>query len=390
MNTILYTNFHTKNGGGHTTYILALANGLSTTHHVTIASPEGSCLLRQARATPGVAAVAFDFKPRILHQFASLRRLRRLIVDGDFDVIHVNGSADHRQVMLATLTMLRRPAIVFTKHNDYPVRTFGNRLRAWFGTTHTIAVSDYVQSFLRKSAYRPVSVVKHGVASHAGHHPALRQKWQTYRSERFEADGMPRIVLGSVAGTGLHKGWMSLVDAIASLPDAQRSRFSVLIAGELPSQTTLDEISAKGVFHQVHFAGLIADKNEIFGCSDLSFVLSHRETLSYACREAMSAGLPVIAADSGGLPENIDDGVDGWIVPAGSVTAIKQILERILAHPEVLVTMGHAARQKSVTAFDMQAFVVETEGIYRQALAHQPAPKKSLPSVGSVPAEPAT
>ena len=386
---ILYANFHTKNGGGHTTYILALAKGLSAAHHVTIASPEGSCLLNQARATPSVAAVPFDFKPRFFQQLASLHRLRHLIVEGDFDVIHVNGSADHRQVMLATLGMLHRPAIIFTKHNDYPVRTFGNRLRAWFGTTHSIAVSDYVADFMRKSAYRAVSVVKHGVPASGGHHPSLREKWQTCRAERFETDGIPRIVLGSVAGTGLHKGWMSLVDALASLPHAQRARFSVIIAGEMPPAAQLEQIRAKGVLEQFHFAGLIADKNEVFGCSDLSFVLSQRETLSYACREAMSAGLPVLVADSGGLPENIDDGVDGWIVPVGNATAIARILKTILAHPENLVTMGQAARQKSITAFDFNAFVTETESVYREALAHRAVPKKGLPSVGSVPAEPA-
>lgn len=392
---ILYTNFHTKNGGGHTTYILALAESLSAHHNVTIASPEGSCLLNQTRTTPGVAGIAFDFKPRFPKQLVSLRRLRRLIVEGDFDVIHVNGSADHRQVMLATLGMLRRPAIVFTKHNDYPVRTFGNRLRAWFGTTHSIAVSDYVESFMRKSAYRAVSVVKHGVMANAGHHPSLRTQWQTYRAERFEEDGRSRIVLGSVAGTGLHKGWMNLVDALASLPEAQRARFSVVIAGELPPQDLLDTIRAKGVLAQLHFAGLVADKNEIFGCSDLSFVLSHRETLSYACREAMSAGLPVIVADSGGLPENIDHGVNGWIVPAGNAPAIAHILKSILAHPESLATMGHAARQKSVTSFDFNAFVAETEGIYRSALnrggvlTRRAIPQKALAPVRSVPAEPA-
>jgi glycosyltransferase involved in cell wall biosynthesis len=387
---ILYTNFHTKNGGGHTTYILALAKGLNATHRVTIASPEGSCLLKQARAVTSIKAVAFDFKPRFKQQLASLRRLRRLIVEGDFNVVHVNGSADHRQVMLATLGMLRRPAIIFTKHNDYPVRTFGNRLRAWFGTTHSIAVSDYVSHFMQKSAYRAVSVVKHGVAANAGHHPALRAKWQTCRADRFETDGMPRIVLGSVAGTGVHKGWMSLVDALASLPAAQRARFSVIIAGEVPPSARLDELRAKGVLEQFHFVGLIADKNEVFGCSDLSFVLSHRETLSYACREAMSAGLPVMVADSGGLPENIDDGVDGWIVPVRNAAAIARVLETILAHPEKLVTMGQAARQKSIAAFDFNVFLTETEGVYREAQAHRAVPKKARSTVGSIPVEPAT
>jgi glycosyltransferase involved in cell wall biosynthesis len=183
---------------------------------------------------------------------------------------------------------------------------------------------------------------------------------------------------------------MSLVEALASLPVAQRARFSVIIAGEEPPAARLDELRAKGVLEQFHFAGLIADKNEVFGCSDLSFVLSHRETLSYACREAMSAGLPVMVADSGGLPENIDDGVDGWIVPVRNAAAIARVLETILAHPEKLVTMGQAARQKSIAAFDFNVFLTETEGVYREAQAHRAVPKKARSTVGSIPVEPAT
>ncbi|WP_347557267.1 glycosyltransferase family 4 protein [Robbsia sp. KACC 23696] len=369
---ILYTNFHTKNGGGHTSYIIALAKSLATHHRVVIATPGGSELHDRAPGEAGVTVVPVDFKPRLRYLASSLWQLRRMICTGQFDVVHVNGSADHRQVMLATAFMLRRPAIVFTKHNDHRVNSVGNWLRAIFGTHHSIAVSDYVASFMKGSAYRALTVVKHGVSSQSGHHPDLGEQWRPLREARFavsEAVDLPHIVLGSTAGTGLHKGWMTLALALASLPAHQRAHFSVLLAGELPSDATLAELAAMNVREQFHFTGHITDKNVVLGCSDVAFVLSHKETLSYACRESMSAGLPVLISSSGGLPENIDDGVEGWIVPSGDAVTVADTLRQMLADPARLRRMGEAARTRSIEQFAMQDFVERTQSVYAVAMA---------------------
>ncbi|WP_235556581.1 sulfatase-like hydrolase/transferase, partial [Bordetella bronchiseptica] len=82
-----------------------------------------------------------------------------------YDIIHCNGSADHKQVMLATLGLRRRPRIVFTKHNDHPLGSLGNRLRATLATDHSIAVSAYVHGLLADSPYsrHPITTVRHGI-----------------------------------------------------------------------------------------------------------------------------------------------------------------------------------------------------------------------------------
>ncbi len=344
---------------------------MSSQHAVTVATPAGSELFDRVQALTGVSVVPFDFKPRPRELLSSLWRLRRTIRKGRIDVVHVNGSADHRQVMLATAFMLRRPAIVFTKHNDHRANSIGNWLRALFGTHHSIAVSDYVASLMKRSAYRAVTVVKHGVSSQEGHHPALGAQWQSSRDARFPVghpDEQKTIVLGSTAGTGPHKGWLTLAQALASLPLAQRSRFAVLLAGEVPPAETLSELEALNVSEQFHFTGHITDKNVVLGCSDLAFVLSHKETLSYACREAMSAALPVLISASGGLPENIDNGQEGWIVPSRDVAAVASVLRGILADPACLRRMGEAARVRSVERFSMSAFVEETLAVYTVAI----------------------
>jgi glycosyltransferase involved in cell wall biosynthesis len=63
--------------------------------------------------------------------------------------------------------------------------------------------------------------------------------------------------------------------------------------------------------------------------------------------EAMSQGVPVITTDRTAGPDVIQDGVDGWIVPAGSAIAIKEVLNRILEQPELLEQFGIAAQTKA-------------------------------------------
>lgn len=63
--------------------------------------------------------------------------------------------------------------------------------------------------------------------------------------------------------------------------------------------------------------------------------------------EAMSQGVPVITTDRTAGPDVIEDGVDGWIVPAGSAIAIKEVLQRILEKPELLEQFGIAAQTKA-------------------------------------------
>ena len=65
--------------------------------------------------------------------------------------------------------------------------------------------------------------------------------------------------------------------------------------------------------------------------------------------EAMSQGVPVITTDRTAGPDIIKDGVDGWIVPAASSRAIKEVLIKILEAPEIVEKFGLAAQQKAQT-----------------------------------------
>ncbi|KVC53774.1 glycosyltransferase [Burkholderia stagnalis] len=379
---ILYTNFHGDFGGGHDTYVHDLATAMSRRHRVTVASPQGSRLSRLVAEHPAISIVDMQFKPSWTALFREVRRLRRLIDTARIDVVHVNGSADHRQVMLALPGCRNRPAVVFTKHNTYRADSFGNLFRARFATTRTIAVSDYVRVMLeRESPYENITVIKHGVRVPAASR-LRRDEVRRRKAACFGPAGADAIVLGSTAGTTPAKGWTDLIAALGRLPDAQRERFRVLLAGEAPSDEQRALVTQHGMASRTVFTGMLDCAHDLFSITDVSFVLSYQESLSYACREAMSMGCPTIVSRVGGLPENIEHGVDGWIVPPRAPEAVAPILSAIAAEPGVVESMSRNAWLKGRHEFCFEKFVDATMSVYESAIGRHRSHR--MPATGAM------
>ncbi|VFS47348.1 glycosyltransferase [Budvicia aquatica] len=105
--------------------------------------------------------------------------------------------------------------------------------------------------------------------------------------------------------------------------------------------------------------------------ADIGFVLSDAvETISFACREMMSAGLPVIVSDFGGLPENITPGMDGWVTPVGDETALAALLLEMSAlSPTQLTEMKQQARGKAEREFGIESMIAQTHQVYTQIMS---------------------
>ncbi len=366
---ILFTNFHGRNGGGHVTYIVNLLRGLCTEHLLTVATPASSRLFRLAQTIPGVRVLDMSFSTRPSSWLGPRAQLRALIKQERFDVIHANGSADHKQVMLALLGMMKRPRVILTKHNDHATSSFGHQMRATLATDRVIAVSDHVLGLLSTSAYRRCGLVtvRHGIDTDF-FSPVCEAEKLRLRSQYIGPGLEDKIIFGSAGGTDYEKGWLDLVAAVASLPQEQRARIHLVVAGDLPNEAKLAQVQALGMTGQVSFPGLIDDVRPVLAGCDAGFVLSYQEALSFACRELMALGLPVLVTRVGGLPENLTDGEQGWIVPVQDPPAIARVLMQILANPQQLKSMGHLARARAVDEFNLTDFVANTMSVYQSTL----------------------
>lgn len=366
---ILYTNFHQGDGGGHTTYVMSLARILCQKSQVMVGAPRKSRLLAEAEALPGLRTIDLEFKGTLAEQLSALRRLRSLVRQEQFDVIHVNGSADHRLCMLATLGMgKKRPFIVYTQHTDRSASSLGVRLRAKWATNRVICVCSHTFRRMKQSVFRDedLRVVHNGVDT-AKYRPACRTEKAEARARFLPPALRNRLVLGSNAGTADYKGWIDMVAAVSLLPAAQREQVAILIAGAMPGDDLLGQVAALGMQDQVVFTGLLDNVEPVLAALDVGFVLSSRlETISFACREMMAAGKPVIVTRVGGLPENVTEGRNGWVVPPGAPESVARTLSDIMANRGVLHAMGVDARSTALKEFSLATFVGNTERVYRE------------------------
>jgi glycosyltransferase involved in cell wall biosynthesis len=356
---ILYTNFHGGDGGGHTTYVTSLARGLAGRHQIHVAAPSGSRLNREARESSGVHVIDQPYPNglgRLPARWRARRQLAAYLRQHRFDIVHVNGSADHRLVMAALRGVRSRPPIVLTKHNSKPMTGIGHAWRSRFGTDQVIAVCEFVHRQVMASPYARcrVATVFNGVDierfAPQAHEPAAASE---------------PLLIGSNAGTASYKGWMDLVEALALLAPDQRARLRVVLAGGMPKADDLARIESLGVGAQVRFTGRLEDVRPMVAALDAGFVLSWDvETISFACREMMAMGKPVLVSDYAGLPENIRPGEDGWVVRARDREAIADALRRLLDERDALPAMGRAARLHAEAEFGMERFVGATEAVY--------------------------
>jgi len=369
---LLFTNAHVGWAGGHTTYIRELAKAFSSRHQVFVACPATSDLYAQAREIPGVEVVAMDFpsKPKHLLPILRIRKtLRNLLRRERFDVIHVNGSPDHRLLMYAMAGLSGpKPKVVYTRHASTAVgHGLSSFLRANVATDHVIAVSHDTARIMSATPYRAcgVSTVHNGVdVSHFL--PYGKAAAQQVRRELAGESNCEKLIVGTVNGFTGWKGTMDLVEAVASLPAHERAAIHILVAGELPDPPKLARIRKLEMEASITALGVVRDVRPAIAALDVGVVLSHAvETISFACREMMAMGKPVIVTNFAGLPENVADHVDGWIVEPHSPSQIASRLQEILRNREYLVYMSAAARRRSELSFGLDPFVDRTEAIYR-------------------------
>ena len=81
---------------------------------------------------------------------------------------------------------------------------------------------------------------------------------------------------------------------------------------------------------------------------------------------------PSVAPRVGGIPEVVEDGVSGRLVPFGDVAAMCGAVEELIGDPARRQRIGAAARQRAREQFSAETIVPRYEALYRRAVAHRP------------------
>ena len=182
------------------------------------------------------------------------------------------------------------------------------------------------------------------------------------------------------------KGFADLIAACAILRD-RGVPLRCVIAGEGPLQAALEQ-QAKGC-GDIRLAGLLTQdeiRTELAGCD--VFTLACRVDEKEACDvlptvilEGMAAGRPVVSTRLAAVPEMVDDGKTGLLVPPGDPAALADALGRLAGEPELRATLGAAGRAKVVAQFSANESARQLGRLFADSrFAPEPAPAAEIGS----------
>ena len=168
------------------------------------------------------------------------------------------------------------------------------------------------------------------------------------------------------------KGIRFLIEAVAALkpkyPDIR-----LIIAGDGFERPKLEELAQQlGIAEATRFLGWCANKElprYYRGCA-VSVIPSLEEGFGIPAAEAMGCEIPVVATDAGGLPEVVEDGVTGFVVPKGNAAALAESMDRLLADAALRDKMGKAGRIRALQRFDWDRSVERFTDVYAEILGN--------------------
>ncbi|HUP44518.1 MAG TPA: N-acetyl-alpha-D-glucosaminyl L-malate synthase BshA [Thermoanaerobaculia bacterium] len=124
---------------------------------------------------------------------------------------------------------------------------------------------------------------------------------------------------------------------------------------------------------RVFFLGNVPNLEEVVGASDLFLLPSESESFGMAALEAMASEVPVIATRTGGLPEVVDEGETGHLLPVGDVQGMAERAVAILSDDRLRAEMGARAREQAIARFDVAKVVPQYRQLYERVIAGSPS-----------------
>jgi glycosyltransferase involved in cell wall biosynthesis len=111
-----------------------------------------------------------------------------------------------------------------------------------------------------------------------------------------------------------------------------------------------------GLAHRVELLGDRSDVRNLLARSDIFVLATLSEGMPLALLEAMAEGLPAVASRVGGMPEIVQDGENGLLVPPGDATELARALHRLMADADLRMRLGYAARRTIADHYDLERF----------------------------------
>jgi len=310
----------------------------------------------------------FDHFPYTL---ALASKQHEVVLGEELDLLHVHYAIPHATTAYLAREMLKgeRPVKVITTLHGTDITLVGQESSFYAITKFSIEQSDgvtAVSNYLRDETYRAF-----GCGSCDIRMVPNFVNLQEYRPSEPGCRGSVapegHKVITHVSNFREVKRVKDVVRVFARVRRAMPA--TLVMIGDGPERVDAEnEARDLAVTDDVRFLGRLDSVASLLQASDLFILPSQTESFGLAALEAMACGSPVVASRAGGLPEVIDDGVNGILEPVGSVEAMGRRAVELLRDPERHAAMRAAAIAKA-EQYSADKIVPMYEAYYREVLA---------------------
>jgi glycosyltransferase involved in cell wall biosynthesis len=301
---------------------------------------------------------------------------RHSVIEGrrlGVDIVHGHWAIPTGPALVAAARRLKVPSVI-TLHGgdvyvnvaegyDFPTRWYVRPVLAWTlrkASALTAISEDCKTHALRAGAHESsISVVMNGADLRRFSPAAANAPREFGRRMIFACRQLfPR------------KGIRFLIEAVAKLKPKYPD-INLIIAGDGFERPVLEELARSlGIGDRTQFLGWVANKElprYFRGCA-VSVIPSLEEGFGIPAAEAMGCEIPVVATDAGGLPEVVENGVTGYVVPKGDTAALANAIDWLLADDALRMKMGQAGCIRARSRFDWDLSVQKFEAVYARVL----------------------
>lgn len=369
---VLHTNF-LRGWGGQSNRILTECIGLADNNwNVLVSAPPDSQLALRSRDAGLAVDTTINYvggvRWGLIHDVMAMKRLLKTFRP---DIIHLHGGRDSWAYAKAALFIPAeaRPIVIRSKHNIFPVSDHPlNRWQYGKSFDSIVCISSAISRQLEEKSYidpAKLTVIPSAIDS---------DRFETadnVRAEMRKEFGYEdqHTVIGITGRLRREKAHDVLFRAVPLVVErCPEARFICFGSGSLGGELA-QELKNSGMTAHVQMGGFRTDVPQCLAALDIYTQPSRSEGLGTSVLEAGAAGLPIVASDSGGIPDIIEHEVTGLLAPVEDHQALADGLVRMIQDRDLRVRLGLAARERVKRIFSVETLVANTDRLYRDLLS---------------------
>lgn len=285
--------------------------------------------------------------------------------DYQLDILHVHYAVPHATAAILAHCMLsaeQQPKVITTLHGT-DTTLLGSDPGYGPAIHHALVHSDAVttvSNFLKRETQR--------VLGFDGPMEVIYNFFKPDTPSRSRAQVRADLGVGSEALI-LHSSNLRptkridhLLETIARVQPRESFKLLILAGGSFAP--FMPEAERLGIADRIIVRENVREIEDYLQAADLALYTSESESFCLSILEAMYFGCPSVATTVGGIPEVVDDGVSGLLVPFGDINGLARAVERLIADADLRSSLGQAAKSHAQRHFSADVIVPSYESLY--------------------------